>query len=192
MPLLYWVTPSRGLIALILLIKFINLELKNNLSKRNLKTLNFFFGTFLVILINNLIGLYPYIFTATRHLVVAITLALPVWTILMLFGWLNQTKHMFTHLVPLGTPMGLSFFIVFIETISNTIRPMTLSVRLAANIIAGHLLLRLLREISEHAPTMYLPSAIILVILLILEYAVATIQSYVFITLASLYLSEIN
>jgi len=103
-----------------------------------------------------------------------------------------MTNHMFTHLVPLGSPIALRFFIVFIETVSNIIRPITLSVRLAANIIAGHLLLSLLRGLSEAIPSLFLPSSIVLAALLTLEYAVALIQSYVFITLMSLYLREIN
>jgi len=81
---------------------------------------------------------------------------------------------------------------VFIETIRNIIRPITLSVRLAANIIAGHLLLRLLRGLSERVPIVYVPSILVLICLLTLEYAVAIIQRYVFITLTSLYLTEIN
>jgi len=88
--------------------------------------------------------------------------------------------------------MPLRFFIVFIESISNLIRPITLSVRLAANIIAGHLLLRLLREISENNPKLFPPTTLLLITLLTLEYAVALIQSYVFVTLTSLYLNEIN
>jgi F-type H+-transporting ATPase subunit a len=81
---------------------------------------------------------------------------------------------------------------VFIETVRNVIRPLTLSVRLAANIIAGHLLLSLLRGISENSPYIFLPTFLIIIILLCLEYAVAIIQRYVFITLISLYLNEIN
>jgi len=141
---------------------------------------------------SNLFGLYPYVFTPTSHLVVTLSFALPIWFSLIIYGWVKTTQHIFTHLVPLGTPIALSVFIVFIETISNIIRPITLSVRLAANIIAGHLLIRLLRGISEKSPYIFIPSFLVLAILIILEYAVAAIQSYVFITLTSLYLTEIN
>uniref|UniRef100_UPI0030E28CA9 ATP synthase F0 subunit 6 n=1 Tax=Poecilochirus mrciaki TaxID=3127720 RepID=UPI0030E28CA9 len=191
-PYLYWAFPSRTQMVFFLLSNYIINELKNNLSKSNFKTLIIFFALFWIIMNNNLLGLYPYIFTATSHLVVTLTLALPFWILFMIYGWINMTNHMFTHLVPLGTPMALSFFMVFIETISNVIRPITLSVRLAANMIAGHLLLSLLSGISESLPIMFVPSSIILATLLTLEYAVAVIQSYVFITLMSLYLNEIN
>jgi len=191
-PYIYWASPSRIQILFFNLSNYIVSELKNNISKTNLKTLLIFFSLFWVITCNNLMGLYPYIFTATSHLVVTLTLALPFWILFIIYGWLNMTNHMFTHLVPLGSPIALRFFIVFIETVSNIIRPITLSVRLAANIIAGHLLLSLLRGLSEAIPSLFLPSSIVLAALLTLEYAVALIQSYVFITLMSLYLREIN
>jgi len=191
-PYIYWASPSRIQILFFNLSNYIVSELKNNISKTNLKTLLIFFSLFWVITCNNLMGLYPYIFTATSHLVVTLTLALPFWILFIIYGWLNITNHMFTHLVPLGSPIALRFFIVFIETVSNIIRPITLSVRLAANIIAGHLLLSLLRGLSEAIPSLFLPSSIVLAALLTLEYAVALIQSYVFITLMSLYLREIN
>jgi len=191
-PSLYWAFPSRLQISFFFLSNFILNELKNNIRKRNYKTLIIFFTLFWFIMCNNLIGLYPYIFTATRHLVITLTIALPFWILFIIYGWLNLTNHIFTHLVPLGTPIALRFFIVLIETTSNIIRPITLSVRLAANIIAGHLLLSLLSGIRESMPLMFIPSFIILIALLILEYAVALIQRYVFITLISLYLTEIN
>nr|YP_010321835.1 ATP synthase F0 subunit 6 [Parasitus fimetorum]UKO33173.1 ATP synthase subunit 6 [Parasitus fimetorum] len=191
-PYLYWAFPSRIQMVFFMLSNYIISELKNNLTKENFKTLLIFFTLFWFVMCNNLMGLYPYIFTATSHLVITLTLALPFWILFMLYGWINLTNHMFTHLVPLGTPMALSFFMVFIETISNVIRPITLSVRLAANMIAGHLLLSLLSGISEAMPIIFIPSSIVLATLLTLEYAVAIIQSYVFITLMSLYLNEIN
>lgn len=99
---------------------------------------------------------------------------------------------MLAHLVPLGTPPVLIPFIVLIETISNIIRPGTLAVRLAANIIAGHLLLVLL---GNQGPNLSSPLLSILIItqilLLTLETAVAFIQSYVFAVLATLYSSEV-
>jgi len=98
---------------------------------------------------------------------------------------------MIAHLVPLGTPVALMSFIVLIESVSNVIRPITLSVRLAANMIAGHLLLTLLGNQGVGAGY-----GVVLVVvsrqflLLTLEAAVAIIQSYVFMTLRVLYSSE--
>lgn len=171
---------------------FITNELKNNIYKNKFPSLVIFLRIFWFIFINNFLGLFPYIFTATSHLLITLTIAIPFWLIFLIYGWLNLYNHIFSHLVPLGTPLPLSRFIVIIETIRNLIRPITLSVRLAANIIAGHLLLSLLSNIRENNPQIFLPSFFIIIILLILEYSVAVIQSYVFITLISLYLNEIN
>jgi F-type H+-transporting ATPase subunit a len=88
--------------------------------------------------------------------------------------------------VPLGTPLALSQFITIIERVRLIIRPITLSVRLAANITAGHILIALCRSPIFIINTF----TIALFILLLLEIAVAFIQAYVFVTLISMYLSE--
>jgi F-type H+-transporting ATPase subunit a len=97
------------------------------------------------------------------------------------------------HLVPSGTPYALMPFIVLIELTRNIIRPLTLSVRLAANIVAGHLLLTLLR-VNSPSLTVITLSLIVgrLVLLCMLETAVAIIQAYVFSVLRTLYLNEVN
>nr|BCW86869.1 ATP synthase F0 subunit 6 [Drepanosurus uchidai] len=148
-------------------------------------------SVFSFILFNNLMGMFPYLFTATSHLAVTLALALPLWLSFLLYGWIKESKHALAHLVPLGTPPVLMPFMVVIELVSNFIRPVTLSVRLAANMIAGHLLLTLLGNQAIGAST--LTMAIVLVsqvMLLVLEFSVAIIQAYVFATLSTLYASE--
>lgn len=98
---------------------------------------------------------------------------------------------MFAHLVPQGTPIFLVFFIVLVETVSNLIRPITLSVRLAANIIAGHLLIVLLGSVIVLRGVVIFGGLIALTLLFLLEIAVAFIQSYVFMVLVGLYSAEI-
>lgn len=100
---------------------------------------------------------------------------------------------MFAHLVPQGTPPILIPFMVLIETIRNIIRPGTLAVRLAANIIAGHLLLTLLGRTGPSLGSYLLVILLFAqVLLLLLETAVAVIQSYVFAVLRTLFAREIN
>lgn len=110
----------------------------------------------------------------------------------MLYSIVYQYNNLFAHLVPVGTPPFLMPIIVIIETIRSIIRPITLSIRLAANIVAGHLLLTLL---GSQGPSLAFINLIILIIgivlLLLLEVAVACIQSYVFTILSSLYLNEL-
>ena len=97
---------------------------------------------------------------------------------------------MFIHLVPVGTPPALMPLIVVIESIRRLIRPITLSIRLMANIVAGHLLLSLTRS-SIHNLSSFLGSMPAQFILLGLEIAVAIIQGYVFMILMTLYLKEV-
>lgn len=152
-----------------------------------------FLSLFSLIMFNNFLGLAPYVFTATSHLAITLRLALPLWLTFIIYGWANHTQHMLAHLVPLGTPGALIPFMVLIETTSNIIRPGTLAVRLAANIIAGHLLLVLLGNQGPSLASSILSFLLITQILLLtLESAVAVIQSYVFAVLATLYSREVS
>nr|AIZ58516.1 ATP synthase F0 subunit 6 [Alectorobius capensis]AMX74131.1 ATP synthase F0 subunit 6 [Alectorobius capensis]UYB78214.1 ATP synthase F0 subunit 6 [Alectorobius capensis] len=191
-PYTYWIIPSRIHLLWFTITKYLILELNSLFLKNKLKFIFFFATLFWFILSNNFLGLFPYIFTPTSHINLTTLLAIPSWLTLMLYGWVNQTSYMFSHLVPVGTPMPLSMFMVLIETISNLIRPVTLAVRLSANMISGHLLLCLLSNIMEKLPNLFLIILPLMMILLMLEMAVAIIQSYVFITLSSLYLNELN
>jgi F-type H+-transporting ATPase subunit a len=151
-----------------------------------------FISLFVFIIFNNLLGLLPYVFTSSRHLVMTLALAMPIWLGFILFGWINHTTHILAHLVPLGTPTVLIPFMVLIETISNVIRPGTLAVRLAANIIAGHLLLVLLGNQGVVVSSYILGVLLFVQILLLtLERAVAVIQAYVFAVLSTLYSREV-
>jgi len=147
---------------------------------------------FISIFLINILALFPFIFTLTGHILLTFPAAFVIWIRLIFYGWLNNTKHIMAHLVPMGTPILLINFIVIIELVRNIIRPITLSVRLCANIVAGHLLLSLLRNFSLTSLSLFLFSFIGIIILVLLEIAVALIQSYVFITLSSLYITEVH
>nr|YP_002640591.1 ATP synthase F0 subunit 6 [Hydroscapha granulum]CAM35435.1 ATP synthase F0 subunit 6 [Hydroscapha granulum] len=193
-PCMYWLIPSRYNMIWFNIIKTLHKEFKIllGISSFNGSTL-IFISLFSMILFNNFLGLFPYIFTSTSHLSLTLTLALPLWLSFMIYGWVNNTQHMFAHLVPQGTPAILMPFMVCIETISNVIRPGTLAVRLAANMIAGHLLMTLLGNTGPSLSTSLISILIVVQIaLLILESAVSIIQSYVFAVLSTLYSSEVN
>nr|QLY89958.1 ATP synthase F0 subunit 6 [Nanna fasciata] len=193
-PSMYWLMPSRYHIFWNNILMTLHKEFKTLLGPMSMNGSSFIFvSLFSMILFNNFMGLFPYIFTSTSHLTLTLTLAMPLWLCFMLYGWINNTQHMFAHLVPQGTPAILMPFMVCIETISNIIRPGTLAVRLTANMIAGHLLLTLLGNTGTSMSTILLLLLIITQIaLLILESAVAMIQSYVFAVLSTLYSSEVN
>lgn len=193
-PSIYWLIPSRYNIFWNSILLTLHKEFKTLLGPTSHNGSSFIFiSLFSLILFNNFIGLFPYIFTRTSHLTLTLSLALPLWLSFIIYGWINHTQHIFAHLVPQGTPAILIPFIVCIETIRNVIRPGTLAVRLTANIIAGHLLLTLLGNtgpsISYFLVTFLLIGQIAL---LVLESAVAIIQSYVFAVLRTLYSREVN
>ena len=193
-PSIYWLIPSRYHIFWNNILLTLHKEFKTLLGPLGANGSTFIFvSLFSIILFNNFIGLFPYIFTRTSHLTLTLTLALPLWLCFILYGWINNSQHIFAHLVPQGTPAVLIPFIVCIETIRNIIRPGTLAVRLTANIIAGHLLLTLLGNTGPSISTILLSLLLITQIaLLVLESAVAIIQSYVFAVLRTLYSSEVN
>jgi len=191
-PRIFWLIPSRWNFLWIKIINILHNEFKNLIGKIKGITL-IFISLFRFILFNNFLGLFPYIFTRSRHLIFTLSLALPLWLRFILYGWINNTTHIFAHLVPQGTPPVLIPFIVCIESIRNIIRPGTLAVRLAANIIAGHLLITLLGNTGSRLSLIILNLLIFTqILLLILESAVAIIQSYVFAILRTLYSREVN
>nr|YP_010249766.1 ATP synthase F0 subunit 6 [Prodiamesa olivacea]QTT60897.1 ATP synthase F0 subunit 6 [Prodiamesa olivacea] len=193
-PCSYWFMPSRFNVIWSNILLTLHKEFKTLLGPSGHNGSTFIFiSLFSLILFNNFLGLFPYIFTSTSHLTLTLSLALPLWLSFMIYGWINHTQHMFAHLVPQGTPSVLMPFMVCIETISNVIRPGTLAVRLTANMIAGHLLLTLLGNTGS-SMSMFLVSFLIIgqIALLVLESAVAIIQSYVFAVLSTLYSSEVN
>nr|YP_009695248.1 ATP synthase F0 subunit 6 [Alicella gigantea]QAT19472.1 ATP synthase F0 subunit 6 [Alicella gigantea] len=163
------------------------------LIKKSPYTLITMISFFFLIMFNNLLGLMPYVFTASSHLVFTLSLALPMWLAFMLFGWLNNTSNLLAHLIPQGTPTFLMPFMVLIETISNMIRPGTLAVRLTANMIAGHLLIVLLSSATPMTPLLAMPILFMAqVALSTLEIAVAFIQAYVMSVLITLYAAEVT
>nr|YP_009630371.1 ATP synthase F0 subunit 6 [Antarctoperla michaelseni]QBP33874.1 ATP synthase F0 subunit 6 [Antarctoperla michaelseni] len=193
-PCMFWFMPSRYHLIWNKILLTLHNEFKTLLGPTGHVGSTFMFiSLFSVILFNNFLGLFPYVFTSSSHLVMTLALALPLWLSFMVYGWINHTQHMFAHLVPQGTPAVLMPFMVCIETISNVIRPGTLAVRLAANMIAGHLLLTLLGNTGPSLTYSILSLLIVAQIaLLVLESAVAIIQSYVFAVLSTLYSSEVN
>nr|ALO76230.1 ATP synthase F0 subunit 6 [Agriotes ustulatus] len=194
LPSMFWLIPSRINFMWVKISSTLHNEFKILLKINKMKgSTLIFISLFSMILFNNFLSLFPYIFSSTSHLTLTLSLALPLWTSFMIYGWINNTIHMFAHLVPQGTPPVLMPFMVCIETISNVIRPGTLAIRLTANMIAGHLLLTLLGNTGTKLSMIMMNLLIFTqLLLLILESAVAIIQSYVFSILSTLYSSEVN
>nr|AAP75386.1 ATP synthase 6 [Neopomacentrus sindensis]AAP75388.1 ATP synthase 6 [Neopomacentrus sindensis] len=142
----------------------------------------------------NMLGLLPYTFTPTTQLSLNMAFAVPLWLATVIIGMRNQPTHALAHLLPEGTPTPLIPILIMIETISLFIRPLALGVRLTANLTAGHLLIQLIATAAlvllPLMPTVAILTGILLLMLTLLEIAVAMIQAYVFVLLLSLYLQE--
>nr|YP_001054794.1 ATP synthase F0 subunit 6 [Cymatogaster aggregata]UXB58710.1 ATP synthase F0 subunit 6 [Cymatogaster aggregata]BAF46823.1 ATPase subunit 6 [Cymatogaster aggregata] len=142
----------------------------------------------------NMLGLLPYTFTPTTQLSLNMAFAVPLWLATVIIGMRNQPTHALGHLLPEGTPTLLIPVLIIIETISLFIRPLALGVRLTANLTAGHLLIQLIATaafvLAPMMPTVAILTATVLLLLTLLEVAVAMIQAYVFVLLLSLYLQE--
>nr|QBK82302.1 ATP synthase F0 subunit 6 [Circus assimilis] len=148
----------------------------------------------MLLLMTNLLGLLPYTFTPTTQLSMNMALAFPLWLATLLMGLRNQPTMSLGHLLPEGTPTPLIPVLILIETASLLIRPLALGIRLTANLTAGHLLIQLISTATitllPTLPTVSALTSLILLLLTILEIAVAMIQAYVFTLLLSLYLQE--
>nr|YP_009466970.1 ATP synthase F0 subunit 6 [Glyphonycteris daviesi]AOS49761.1 ATP synthase F0 subunit 6 [Glyphonycteris daviesi] len=142
----------------------------------------------------NLLGLMPHSFTPTTQLSMNLGMAIPLWAGTVILGFRHKTKASLAHFLPQGTPLPLIPMLIIIETISLFIQPTALAVRLTANITAGHLLIHLIGAatlvLMDISTATALITFTILVLLTILEFAVALIQAYVFTLLVSLYLHD--
>ena len=152
-------------------------------------------GLFLFIIFINLVGLVPYVFRATSHLAISFSLGFPLWLSLIISGVVSAPSSVVAALLPIGAPAPLNPFLVLIETVRIIARPITLSVRLIANIRAGHIVLTL---IGNYLTTslFFLPSVRVLILLriqvfyTIFEFGIGVIQAYIFCLLITLYSDE--
>lgn len=192
LPFSFWFLPSRFMFIWISFINYIFKEFKIIIDY-SLSNIIIFISLLFIIFFNNFLGLFPYIFTATRHISICLSLSLSFWLGIIIFRILNYLNDLLIHLTPEGTPFILVPFIIIIESIRLIIRPLTLAIRLTANIIAGHLLLSLLGSSGQLINRLPILRIILFsqILLFLLEIAVSIIQAYVFTILSTLYRREI-
>nr|AGI97862.1 ATP synthase F0 subunit 6 [Kaltenbachiella spinosa]AGI97863.1 ATP synthase F0 subunit 6 [Kaltenbachiella japonica] len=185
-PSMIWTLPNRIFFLNNKILNILNNEMLMLYKMKNIKSPSFIFIIlFMFIFLNNLMSLFPYIFSSSSHMIFSLTLALPFWLFFIIMSMILNFKNFIIHLIPLNTPLLLAPLMTIIETMSILIRPMSLSIRLTANLIAGHILMTLLNFNS-----MILIIISIQIFLMMFELCVALIQSYVFSMLSSLYSSE--
>ena len=157
----------------------------------------FFTSVFLFILFLNLTSLLPYGFAKTSHLSFTLCLGFPFWLGVKVYGFYTYFSRRLRHLVPQGTPFYLIPFMVLIETLRLFVQPLALGLRLAAKLIAGHMLIRLITAtiwnfILIKWVCLSLVLILLLLLLFMLEVAVSCIQAYVYVALLYYYLQENN
>ncbi|MEH6402288.1 MAG: F0F1 ATP synthase subunit A [Sneathiella sp.] len=171
--------------------EFIANMLKENVGSEGRKYFPFIFTVFMFVLFCNLIGMIPYAFTVTSHIVVTFGLALIVFLTVTLIGIFRHGFKFLGFFIPKDVPMVLLVLLVPIEIISYFVRPISLSVRLFANMLAGHTLMKVFGSfvIALSWWGGWLPLTFITA-LTGLEFLVAFLQAYVFAILSCLYLND--
>nr|ALQ78795.1 ATP synthase F0 subunit 6 [Glycera capitata] len=155
---------------------------------------SFITSLFIMIILINFMGLLPYTFSFSSHLIFTLSLGFPLWLSLILSSASHNPKSFTASLLPGGAPDWLNPFLVLIETISIMVRPITLSVRLAANMSAGHIVLGLIGIYASSAMFSSIYSASMLISIQILytlfEMGICLIQAYIFCLLITLYADD--
>jgi F-type H+-transporting ATPase subunit a len=200
---LYFATSSRALIPARfqaiaeIFYEFVAKMLRDTTGKEGLRFFPLVFSLFMFVLVANLLGLFPYFFTVTSHIIVTFFLAMIVILTVVIYGFMKNGLHFFNLFVPSGVPGILLPLVVAIEVISFLSRPISLSVRLFANMLAGHITLKVFAGFVVSLSAMggagiaaaVLPLGMAVAITA-LEVLVAAIQAYVFAILTCMYLND--
>ena len=170
---------------------FISNMLRDNVGNEGRAYFPFVFSLFMFILFANVLGLLPGAFTVTSHIIVTFGMAAFIFLMVTLIGIVRHGFHFFTYFAPQGAPMWLMPLMIPIEIISYLIRPMTLSIRLFANMVAGHVMLAVIGSFAFALGIWagWVPIAAVTA-LFGLELMIACLQAYVFAILTCIYLHD--
>ena len=189
--------PGRLQSAAELSYEFVANTIRSTAGTEGMRFFPFVFTLFMFILVVNLIGLIPYTFTVTTHIVITATLALSVFVTVLVYGFWKNGLHFFNLFVPKGIPIYILPLIVFIEVLSFLSRPISHSVRLFANMLAGHITLKVFAgfiTLLGSAGILGIAGAMLPLALVVavtaLELLVAFLQAYVFAILTCIYLND--
>ena len=185
------IIPSRVQLISELSYGFIAQLLKDTVGEQGRKYFPFVFTIFMFVLIGNMVGMLPYSFTFTSHIIVTFALAAIVFIGVTILGFAKHGMHFFSFFVIPGLPWYMLPLLIPIEVISYLSRPISLSVRLFANMLAGHTLIKVFAMFVITMPfySGVLPLAFI-VALTGLEILIAFLQAYVFAILTCLYIND--
>ena len=177
--------------------EFVADTLRSSTGEVGMKFFPFVFTIFMFVLFANILGLLPYAFTVTSHIIITAALALLVFFTVIVYGFVHNGLRFFKLFVPSGVPIYILPFVVAIEVLSFLSRPISHSVRLFANMLAGHITLKVfggfVTMIAGIGVAGWFGAAlplVMIVILTALELLVAFLQAYVFAILTCLYLND--
>ena len=182
--------PGRWQVVAEMSYEFVANMIRDNVGQEGRRYFPFVFTLFMFIFAGNLIGMLPYSFTFTSHLIVTFGMAATVFIGVTIVGFMKHGIHFFSFFLPHGVPWFLTWLIIPIEILSYLSRPVSLSLRLFANMTAGHTMLKvfagfiLLLGIAGIAPL------VVVVALTGLEIIIAFLQAYVFAILTCVYLND--
>ena len=189
--------PNRFQSSVELLYEFVSNMVKENVGTGGKKYFPFIFSLFMFILFGNLLGMIPYSYTFTSQIIVTITLALIIFIGVTLIALIKHKLKFFTFFFPSGVPIALAPLLIPIEIISYLMRPVSLSVRLFANMLAGHTMMKVFAGliIMMTSASGVLKAGAVLPLLAVigltgLEFLVAALQAYVFSILTCMYLHD--
>jgi F-type H+-transporting ATPase subunit a len=182
--------PNRWQSTAELVYEFIANMVRDNVGSAGRPYFPFIFSLFMFVLFGNLIGMIPFTFTYTSHIIVTFAMALFIFVAVTLIAIARHGFRFFTYFAPKGLPLPLLILLIPIEVISYCIRPMTLSIRLFANMMAGHTMLVIFAGFVFALGLFgFLPLAFD-VFFILLELLVAVLQAYVFTILTCIYLHD--
>lgn len=189
--------PSRWQSIVEMIYEFIANLIEEQIGNVGKKYFPFIFTTFTFILFSNLIGMIPYSFTTTSHFIVTFGVSVSIFIGVTIIGFQTHGIHFFSFLLPPGAPLGLAPFLVVIELVSYSFRAISLGVRLFANMMAGHTLVKILSGFSwamlsagGAISIAALVPFLVVFALTFLEVGVACLQAYVFTILICIYIND--
>lgn len=170
--------------------EFIANMIRENVGAEGRKYFPFIFTLFMFILVGNLVGMIPFAYTFTSQIIVTFAMAATIFVGVTVIGLVRHGLHFFSLFVPSGTPLILAPLLIPIEVISYFVRPVSLSVRLFANMMAGHTMMKVFGGFTVLLGVLGVAPIILLVALTGFEIMVAVLQAYVFTVLTCLYLND--
>ena len=170
--------------------EFIANMIRENVGAEGRKYFPFIFTLFMFILMGNLLGMIPYSYTFTSQIIVTFAIAITIFLGVTIIGIFLHGFHFFSLFVPPGMPIVLAPLLIPIEVISYFVRPVSLSVRLFANMMAGHTMMKVFAGFTAALGILGIAPILLLVALTGFEIMVAVLQAYVFTVLTCLYLND--